>query len=750
MNNQDVYDHALAHIAAALALAKRVIPESDVDLDFRPDLLGEIIEAEYALKMFDGNLYLQLLQYRNDLQSREINITPSDINKLRCFYLLVETAIPQNIVEIDPLLPLVSGKTLTSPEKSSENVEPLPITAITCTGDRPIQFSICLKIMTRMIPRPAQWLIVDDGNTPIDRNSIPEWAEYIRRERLPDDPSMTLSRNILTAMEHLKFDRVVFIEDDDWYPCTYLAELIKETKDYEACGAKTRHYFQLTRKSYRCFRNKFSITASLLLNNPAAINAFRHVCIERPHSKGLDIKFWRSFTGSKKLHSNKMAASVGMKSWGTGQRSGFSPSHRTSKRQTFDPELKKLYEWLPSNEVAWYLGVIGPKCVAKIGVIIPVYNSAQYLIDLLYSLEKQTLPPYQIIVIDDGSDNANETVAICEKFAIKCIARPHFGANAARNFGATQISEDVNFLYFADCDIILDKDAFEKMFNLLEQNPDAGYCYPNFYVGEVYKRYHRFKGSVLKVRNFITMCSLIRRKIWQPFDEELKCSQDYELWLRLYLEYNIFGVWLDYPAFRSKIRPGRISDVESAFEACYYIRTKFEKHYAADINRDKKIIKSFVIDDQSLDFLLNFIKKNKIKSVLEFGSGKSTQEILACDCDVITLETNTIWAETMRSELAKYKDRLTVIDYKYPDMPEFSAEFCFIDGPIGSLSNGRAASIKYAATKFNLVAIHDAQRPAESLNIKKFLSNEFELLEQTDSGMLKIFGRKISNSKNKL
>lgn len=49
----------------------------------------------------------------------------------------------------------------------------------------------------------------------------------------------------------------------------------------------------------------------------------------------------------------------------------------------------------------------------RIGVVIPVYNSAQYLPALFASLRRQTLPAAEVLVVDDGADQPHETSDIC-------------------------------------------------------------------------------------------------------------------------------------------------------------------------------------------------------------------------------------------------------------------------------------------------------------------------------------------------
>jgi len=179
----------------------------------------------------------------------------------------------------------------------------MDITAITCTGDRPVQFDICLKIMNRMNPKPNQWIIVDDGKIPVDKDILPQYATYIRREPIKSDYPMTLSLNMLEAYPHIKYDKLIFIEDDDWYPVNYISAMIQESNGYDVYGSSRRRFFQLSTNSYYEFIKTWeSITASMILNSKKAIDFWRETCLNYIDGNGLDTYFWRDFNGSKKVN----------------------------------------------------------------------------------------------------------------------------------------------------------------------------------------------------------------------------------------------------------------------------------------------------------------------------------------------------------------------------------------------------------------------------------------------------------------
>jgi glycosyltransferase involved in cell wall biosynthesis len=70
-----------------------------------------------------------------------------------------------------------------------------------------------------------------------------------------------------------------------------------------------------------------------------------------------------------------------------------------------------------------------------IGVVIPAYNAEAYLAEAIASVLSQTLPPDEVIVVDDGS--IDDTAAIADSFGhfVRVESQPNAGPAAAMNTG---------------------------------------------------------------------------------------------------------------------------------------------------------------------------------------------------------------------------------------------------------------------------------------------------------------------------
>lgn len=107
----------------------------------------------------------------------------------------------------------------------------------------------------------------------------------------------------------------------------------------------------------------------------------------------------------------------------------------------------------------------------KVSVIVPVYNTSQYLKRCLDALCNQTLKEIEVILVDDGStDGSSEIMWTYEKEypqKIKVLWKENGGQASARNMGIQKACG--KYIGFADSDDYVDRTLFEKMYLLAEE-----------------------------------------------------------------------------------------------------------------------------------------------------------------------------------------------------------------------------------------------------------------------------------------
>lgn len=109
-----------------------------------------------------------------------------------------------------------------------------------------------------------------------------------------------------------------------------------------------------------------------------------------------------------------------------------------------------------------------------VSVIIPVYNRQQYLEECVRSVLNQTYKNFEILLIDDGSED--DSPVICRALAqenscIRFFESSHKGVSAARNIGLEASKGD--FVFFIDSDDVIHPDLFGSLVTGLRETDAA-------------------------------------------------------------------------------------------------------------------------------------------------------------------------------------------------------------------------------------------------------------------------------------
>jgi len=191
-----------------------------------------------------------------------------------------------------------------------------------------------------------------------------------------------------------------------------------------------------------------------------------------------------------------------------------------------------------------------------ISIIIPIYNQADKLAKCLDSILGQSYKNYEVIIINDCSDDNPEKIikGFENKLKIKSQkSKVNLGAPAARNKGFKESRGE--YLFFCDADAVLAPEALGTMLEALESHPEASYTYSSFLWGRKLFKVGPFSPEKLKSGPCIHTMSLIRREAFPKtgWDESIKKLQDWDLYLMM-LKNGHAGIWVDKILF--KIKPG--------------------------------------------------------------------------------------------------------------------------------------------------------------------------------------------------
>ncbi|MCD6392300.1 MAG: glycosyltransferase family 2 protein [Planctomycetes bacterium] len=120
--------------------------------------------------------------------------------------------------------------------------------------------------------------------------------------------------------------------------------------------------------------------------------------------------------------------------------------------------------------------------MANISVIIPLYNKAPYIGRTLDSVLAQTYSDFEVIVVDDGSDdNGPDIVTGCHDKRIRLIRQQNAGPGAARNHGT--IMSRAPLVTYLDADDEWMPAFLNTSVKTLADNPDCDFTTAGYYIG---------------------------------------------------------------------------------------------------------------------------------------------------------------------------------------------------------------------------------------------------------------------------
>ena len=209
-----------------------------------------------------------------------------------------------------------------------------------------------------------------------------------------------------------------------------------------------------------------------------------------------------------------------------------------------------------------------------VSIIIPCYNQAQYLDECLQSVLGQTYSNWECIIVNDGSLDESEKVALQwvgtdPRFVY--YVKENQGVSNARNFGIEKAAGD--YIQFLDADDVLDSRKLEL--SLREINQRTNIVITNFsrFVDnpqnavptfcDLKQELFNFSAVLLKWESVFSIpihCGFFKIGLFHDFrfPEELKTREDWIMWLYLFRkEMNV--VFIDKPLANYRVNPKSVT-----------------------------------------------------------------------------------------------------------------------------------------------------------------------------------------------
>lgn len=187
-------------------------------------------------------------------------------------------------------------------------------------------------------------------------------------------------------------------------------------------------------------------------------------------------------------------------------------------------------------------GAVPPSFDARVTVVIPCFQQAQYLSDAIASLVAQDYDDWQATIVNDGS--TDDTVSVAQALIaahpdrrITLINQANSGPSAARN-AAISVTQS-EFILPLDADDKIAPSMIGKCVRLLESRPDLAIAYCDWqYFGAQSHVRHAPEYDVQTLchrENLFTCTSLFRRCAWEAvggFNLNMRMGlEDWDFWV---------------------------------------------------------------------------------------------------------------------------------------------------------------------------------------------------------------------------
>ena len=249
-----------------------------------------------------------------------------------------------------------------------------------------------------------------------------------------------------------------------------------------------------------------------------------------------------------------------------------------------------------------------------VSVIIPTYNAALFIEETISSILSQTIPDFEIIVIDDAS--SDNTVQVIKKIAkedsrIKYFIQEKGGVSIARNKGIKESA--AQFIAFIDHDDLWMPQKLEKQLKVFNNDPQLGLVFSRESIITADGRPIGISGGISRLsrgyvfkdlfcRHFISPSTvLIRREVFDTldewFDESMEMAEEVDLFLRIAYKWKVdycdevLAKWRVHSNNDSSLRRNLlVSDYKHILEKLKLKIPDFDKKYRKEIFKKQRWI----------------------------------------------------------------------------------------------------------------------------------------------------------------
>lgn len=229
------------------------------------------------------------------------------------------------------------------------------ISIITPTADR----YFCIKRLAYYLTRQTfigdiQWIVTDSGSISefnsfeVNFRTDYKYLGHIKK------PHKSFCKNMLDALSRVKYEKIIVMEDDDWYHPTYIETMWERLHKKDLIGEIPATYYHIKDQSYRILPNVDRASMCQMGFRSVVISILKHILEQQ--NAFVDIQLWRYYSSKfrKELYNSRL--SIGIK--GMPGNPGIGIGHRpTDVHRTKDKNFQKLEEWIGKEDTNFYRNI---------------------------------------------------------------------------------------------------------------------------------------------------------------------------------------------------------------------------------------------------------------------------------------------------------------------------------------------------------------------------------------------------------
>jgi len=236
----------------------------------------------------------------------------------------------------------------------------------------------------------------------------------------------------------------------------------------------------------------------------------------------------------------------------------------------------------------------------KVSIVTPTYNRARFIREAVESVLAQTMPNWELLIVDDGStDDTREVLAsYLADERIQYIYQPNQGQSVARNAALAKARGE--FVGFLDSDDLWRAQKLERQLSIFEAQPDVHIVHGDESIIDEHgleisqENMRRYSGNIaaqLLADNSVSITTaLVKRECFDEmglFQASHGVADDYDLWLRFSVRYRFYyesGIVASYRVMADQIS----SDKRRRFAANEAIIDSFLEQFGYALTAQEK------------------------------------------------------------------------------------------------------------------------------------------------------------------